>query len=140
MKFPRGLACLALPLLLTACAGEYPQSSIDPKSDFEEATHSLYVLIFWITLVILVLVWGMMAYVLVKYRARPGAPLPRQIRGHLGMELAWTIVPAVIVAVIAIPTIHTVFRTQLPPAPDALVVDVIAHQLLIPMTGPRVEW
>ena len=46
----------------------------------------------------------------------------------MGMELAWTILPAVIVVVIAIPTIQTVFRTQRPPSSDALVVDVIGHQ------------
>ena len=128
MRFPSGLVRTALVLLLTACAGEYPQSSIDPKTDYAEAIHALYVLIFWITIAILAVVWTTLAYVLVRYRARPSAPLPRQTHGHLGMEVAWTIVPAVIVVVIAIPTIQTVFRTQQSPDEDALVVDVIGHQ------------
>jgi cytochrome c oxidase subunit II len=115
-------------LALAACAGEYPQSSVDPKTDFAESIHSLYVLIFWITLAILVIVWGLMGYILVRYRDRPGAERPRQIRGHLGMELAWTVVPAIIVVAIAIPTIQTVFRTQRSPGPDILVVDVVGHQ------------
>lgn len=128
MKFLKGAFAASLALLLWACSGDYPQSSIDPRTDFAESIHSLYVLIFWITLVILVLVWSLMAYVVVRFRERPGTPRPRQIHGHLGIEILWTLVPAVIVVVIAIPTIQTVFRTQRAPAQDALVVDVIGHQ------------
>ncbi len=119
---------LLLALLLVACGGEYPQSSIDPKSDFAHSIHTLYVAIFWITLVILVLVWGVMAYILAKFRDRPGSPRPRQIHGHLGMEVLWTILPALIVIGIAVPSVQTVFRTQRTPAVSALTVDVIGHQ------------
>jgi cytochrome c oxidase subunit 2 len=128
MSFQKCLAAAALVLFAAACGGEYPQSSIDPKSDFAQSIHSLYVLVFWITLVILVLVWGIMGYILVRFRERPDSPKPRQIRGHLGMELAWTMIPAVIVIAIAVPTVQTVFRTQRSPGPDILVVDVIGHQ------------
>ena len=128
MKLLKGMSAVVLVLLLATCSGEYPQSSIDPRTDFAESIHSLYQMIFWITLGILALVWGVLAYVLVRFRARPEAPLPRQIRGHMGLELVWTILPAVIVVVIAIPTIQTVFRTQRAPDSDALVVDVIGHQ------------
>jgi cytochrome c oxidase subunit 2 len=122
------LAVLALLLAVASCGGEYPQSSVDPRTDFAQAIHSLYVLIFWITLVILAIVWGVLGYILVRFRARPGAPKPRQIRGHLGLELIWTAIPAVIVIGIAVPTVQTVFRTQRSPGPDILVVDVIGHQ------------
>jgi cytochrome c oxidase subunit 2 len=124
----RGLAPALLVLLVLACGGEYPQSSIDPKTDFAESIHSLYQLIFWITLVILVVVWGVMAYILVRFRAKPGTPTPRQTHGHLGMEVLWTVIPTVIVMFIAIPTIQTVFATQRELSEDALVVDVIGHQ------------
>ena len=127
MSLRRGLAALVVPILLAAC-GEYPQSSVDPKTDFAQSIHSLYVLVFWITLAILVVVWGLLAYILVRFRARPDSPRPRQIRGHLGMELLWTAIPALIVIGIAVPTVRTVFRTQRAPGPDILVVDVIGHQ------------
>lgn len=93
MKFLKCLTAVALVLLLSTCSGEHPRSSIDPRTDFAESIHSLYVMIFWITLAILMLVWAVMAYVLVRFRARPDTPLPRQIRGHMGMEIAWTILP-----------------------------------------------
>jgi len=123
------LALLAL-VLLAACQGEYPQNSLDPKTDFAETIHGLYVSIFWWTMVILVVVWSVLAYIVIRFRENPNRPPPKQIHGHLGMEIAWTIGPAVIVVAIAIPTIQAVFRTQTPPAEDenALVVEVVGHQ------------
>ena len=123
------LALIAL-ALAAACRGEYPQNSLDPKTDFAETIHSLYVSIFWWTMVILAGVWSVLAYIVIKFRENPNRPPPRQIHGHLGMEIAWTIGPALIVVAIAIPTIQAVFRTQTPPpaSDNALVVEVVGHQ------------
>ncbi len=122
------LVALLLPLLLAACAGEYPQSTIDPKTDFAEIIHSLYVSVFWWTMFILAVVWVLLAYVLAKFRAREGAPTPKQIRGHVGLEVGWTVGPALIVVAITIPTIQGVFATQRPISDDALVVEVTGHR------------
>ncbi|MGD2070284.1 MAG: cytochrome c oxidase subunit II [Gemmatimonadota bacterium] len=119
---------LAAAVLLAACAGEYPQSSIAPKSDFAHVIHDLYGMITWITLGILVVVWALLAYVLVRFRERPDQPHPRQIHGHLGLEIAWTIVPAIIVVAIAVPTVQAVFATQRGDPEDALVVHVTGQQ------------
>jgi cytochrome c oxidase subunit II len=122
----------ALPLvalaLLAGCAGEYPQSTIDPKTDFAEIIHSLYVSIFWWTMLILAVVWIGLTYVVIRFRAKPGDPKPKQIRGHVGLEIAWTAGPALIVVAIAIPTIQAVFATQRPISEDALVVEVTGHR------------
>lgn len=122
------MAGLAAPVLLGACGGEYPQSSIAPVSDFAAVIHDLYVDIFWWTMLILAVVWIVLAYIIVRFRARPDTPTPRQIHGHLGMEIAWTIGPALIVVAIAIPTVQAVFRTQQGVSEDAMVVDVVGHQ------------
>jgi cytochrome c oxidase subunit 2 len=127
MRFARSLLGWISLGLLTACAGEYPQSSINPASDFAEAIQSVYGQIFWWSVFILAVTWAALAYILVKYRERPDSPPPKQIHGHMGMEIAWTIVPALIVVAIAIPTIQTVFATQEVPE-DSLVVEVIGHQ------------
>lgn len=121
-----------LPLLLlavAACSGvDYPQTTIDPVTDFGDQIHSLYVTVFWWTMLILVIVWGILAYVIARYRAREGAPHPKQIHGHLGLEIGWTIGPALIVIFITIPTIQTVFATQRPLSDDALTVEVTGHR------------
>ncbi|MEX1256463.1 MAG: cytochrome c oxidase subunit II [Gemmatimonadota bacterium] len=133
-KRPSGAAgwCAALlgVLLVAACGGEaaYPQSTIHPQSDFAEAIHSLYVSIFWWTMLILAVVWTVLAYVLVKFRGKEGDPKPRQIRGHMGLEIGWTIGPALIVMAIVVPTIQAVFATQRPLSDDALIVHVTGHR------------
>lgn len=118
----------ALALLAAGCGEGYPQSTVSPGSDFAEIIHSLYVSVFWWTMLILAVVWVLIAYVLVRFRAKEGDPRPRQIRGHLGLEIGWTVGPALIVIAIAIPTIQAVFATQRPVGEDPLVVEVTAHR------------
>lgn len=122
------LASAALLLATVACGGEYGQSSIDPKTDVAEAIQELYLTVFIWTMIVLVVVWGLLVYVLVRFRERPGAAKPKQTRGDLGLELAWTIAPAIIVVAIAIPTIQTVFSTQRGDPENSLVVEVVGHQ------------
>lgn len=126
MRFFR-LAGLAGVLVLAACSGEYPQSSIAPATDFAHQIQDLYFQIFLWTMGILAVVWIVLAYILVRFRERPESTEPEQVHGHLGLEIAWTIVPALIVVAIALPTIQATFDTQTPD-PDAMVVDVIGHQ------------
>jgi cytochrome c oxidase subunit II len=124
----RSVLPVLLLALLAGCAGEYPQSSIDPRTDFAWIIHDLYVQVFWWTMLILAVVWVGLTWVLIRYRAREGDAKPKQIRGHLGLEIGWTVGPAIIVVLIAIPTIQAVFATQRPLAEDALVVEVTGHR------------
>ena len=117
--------------LLSACGEEYLQSTINPVTDYGEVTQNLYVQVFWWTMIILAVVMGILAYILIRFREKPGQEKPRQIHGHMGLEIAWTIAPAIIVVAIVIPTIKGVFEVQRPPEEDALVVEV---------TGKRYWW
>jgi len=124
-----GLALAAA--MFSACGEEHLQSTIRPVTDYGEVSHHLYVEVFWWTMVILVVVWALMAYILIRFREKPGQGRPKQIHGHMGLEIAWTIVPAIIVVAIVIPTIQGVFQVQRAPEGDALVVEV---------TGKRYWW
>src|SRR5262249_54287909 len=50
------------------------------------------------------------------------------VHGHTGLEISWTIAPAVILAFIAVPTVATIFKTQGKAPAGALQVRVIGHQ------------
>jgi len=124
----RSALALVAVALLVGCAGEFPQSTIDPKTDFAHTIHDLYGMITWITFWILVVVWALLAFVLVRFRERPDGDEPKQIHGHFGLEIAWTIVPAIIVVAIAVPTVQATFATQRGDPENAMVVEVIGHQ------------
>ena len=115
-------------MLLSACSGQYPQSTFDPVSEFGRSLNQLFANTFWWTIGILALVELLVVVIIFRFRERPNQPKPAQIHGNVKLEFLWTLIPAVIVLFIAIPTIQTVFATQKTPPDDALVVEVIGHQ------------
>jgi len=119
-------ACL---LALSACGQmEYPNSTFDHNSDFNTSIDALWDrLLFWGTLMF-VLVEVMLVYTMFKYRKRPGGPPAKQIHGHALLEITWTAIPAVILALIAVPTVKTIFATQAPAPAGSLRIEVIGHQ------------
>jgi cytochrome c oxidase subunit 2 len=126
-SLPTLLSVLAL-LLLAACGPEGGRSSLDPRTDFAETIQGLYITVFVWSVMILLVVWGVLGYVLFKFRERPGTTHPKQTHGHLGVEIAWTIGPAMIVVAILVPTIGALFETQSGDPESAYVIDVIGHQ------------
>jgi len=130
-RWTRNLGLMLTVAFFSACGEEYLQSTINPVTDYGEVTQSLYVQVFWWTMIVLVVVLAVLAYILIRFREKPGQERPRQIHGHMGLEIAWTIAPALIVVAIIIPTIQGVFAVQRPPDEDALVVEV---------TGNRYWW
>jgi cytochrome c oxidase subunit 2 len=73
----------------------------------EHSTHgaaidSLFNWIFWITMVAFILVEGVLVVFLIKYRARPERKKAHFTHGNTRLEMAWTLAPAVILAVLAL--------------------------------------
>lgn len=90
---------------------------------------SIFVLI--ITCAIFVTVCGLLLFVIVKYRRRPGDDdtEPPQIYGSNQIELAWTVIPILIVVVLFLSTVRIVFSIQNAQRPKtALDVTVTGHQ------------
>ena len=120
---------LALTLGLGGCAWDGPMSTVAPGSDYAREILHVYGIITWIAAGIALVVGLALAWIVARFRARPGTTaLPPQIRGHTLLELSWTIAPAIVLLVIAIPTIQVIFRTQAGPPRDALEVRVLGHQ------------
>lgn len=125
-SWPRLL--LPLTLTLAGCAWDRRTSTLVPRSDLARSILEVYGIVTVAAAVIAAVVFGLLAIILVRFRGRPGAPLPSQVHGHRGLEITWTIIPALILLVIAIPTIRIIFRTQAAPAAGDLAVTVVAHQ------------
>src|SRR5207245_3893495 len=109
----------ALVLTLGGCAWDTPMTTLIARSDFGHEILHIYAIIAWATAAIALVVGGVLAWVLVHFRATPGAPLPAQTRGHTLLEIAWTIAPALVLLGISVPTLHVIFRTQAAPPAQA---------------------
>jgi heme/copper-type cytochrome/quinol oxidase subunit 2 len=63
---------------------------------------TLFVWIFWITMITFVLVEVVLVIFLIKYRARPERKKATFTHGNTRLEMCWTLAPAVILAVLAL--------------------------------------
>jgi cytochrome c oxidase subunit 2 len=127
------LALLAGVLVATRASaqpGSIP-SIFQPLSPPAHEIHSLSLLLFGICGAIFVIVAGLLIYSIVRFRARPGDVdrEPPQVYGSNQIELAWTVIPTLIVFVLFLVTTRTLIAIEnaTPPA-DALHVRVIGHQ------------
>ena len=122
------LAAIAV-VALAACGGkEYPNSTFLHWSDFGRDIDFLWNRLLWWGTAVFILVELVLVYTIWRFRARPGAPEPVQTHGNTALEIAWTVIPAVILVFIAIPTVRVIFKTQAQAAAGALQVEVIGHQ------------
>ena len=123
------LLALLVVVVGTAQADPYPQSTLHPKGDFALMVDKLFrTTLLWATLVF-VLVEGALLFVVFKFRGKPDDPEPKQVHGNTMVEVIWTAIPALVLAMIAVPTVRTIFRTyEIPKGADVLQVEVIGHQ------------
>ena len=74
---------------------------------------------FWIATAIFVLVEGGALFAIFRFRRRATSERAvKQVHGNTRLEIIWTIIPAVILAVIAVPTISTLFDLRSAPGPE----------------------
>jgi cytochrome c oxidase subunit 2 len=90
---------------------------------------------------IFAVVLGLIIYAAIRFRHRPGADEslePAQVYGSDSIELAWTIVPLVIVTILALTTARVIQQIQNPARPAASVdVQVIGHQFWWEVRYPK---
>ena len=120
------LAVLAL--ALAGCSPErYPQTALLPLSDFARIGDDVQDTTFYWALGVFILVEGALLYAVFRFRGRPGDPEPSQIHGNTTIEIIWTLIPALILAAIAVPTVKGIFETNQTP-PEVMKIEVIGHQ------------
>lgn len=89
---------------LAAAPGDWKYWLPPNYSTHGDAIDSLFTWIFWITTIAFVIVEATLVVFLIKYRARPGRPKGIFTHGNTRLEMTWTLVPAVILLVIALAT------------------------------------
>jgi cytochrome c oxidase subunit II len=84
-----------------------------------------------VTALIFVVVGGLLVYAVVKFRSRSidAGREPAQVYGSTQIELAWTVIPVLIVIVLFLATARVIHAIQDAPKPRAAIdVTVIGHQ------------
>lgn len=123
------LPLFAIMAVLSACTFQGPTMTIDPyKSPENREIWSLYSLVFWLAVAVFIVVEAMLFYAVIRYRSRPGQPLPRQVHGNNRLEITWTIIPALLLIIIAVPTVQVIISQAAPAPADALNIRIIGHQ------------
>ena len=118
-----------LALALAGCSrDQYPQTALLPLSDFARIGDHVQDQTFYWALGVFILVEGALLYSIFRFRGRPDDPEPSQIHGNTTIEIIWTLIPALILAAIAVPTVKGIFETSRRTPPDALQIEVIGHQ------------
>ena len=129
---PRHLSIVlaaALPLLLAACSNsQYPNSTFTSLTDINRDSTSLWNLMIWLGIAVFVLVEGLLIYVMIRYRRRSESDQPEHVHGNTALELTWTILPAFVLAIIAVPTVQQIWKYQSGAPANALQIEVIGHQ------------
>ena len=120
------VALMAIAVGMAACTS--PLTTFEPASDAADRILSLYILITVAASIVGILVLGAMAYILVKFRARPGRKA-QQIHGNNKLEIAWTIAPILVLVAIAIPTmVWIATSSSRAVADDAILVTATGYQ------------
>lgn len=120
----------AIMLLLSGC-GDPTLSALDPKGpmakeQLEVIKISLGVMIFVIAVVLAIYV-----YVLIRFRKKEGDnEIPKQVEGSHMLEIIWTVIPIILLVIIAVPTVYYTFKhsQDYTKDPNVLQVKVTAHQ------------
>jgi cytochrome c oxidase subunit 2 len=97
----------ALGLAAAGCAEDAPQDTFDPAGENAQKIQDLQVPVFILAGVVGVIVLAVLTFVLIRFRDR-GQPIPEQSHGNPTLEIVLTIIPALILIGVAIPTVGTI--------------------------------
>lgn len=115
-------------------------NSFDPASTPAHQIYHLALFMLGITGGIFVVVGALLTYAVIHYRRREGDDdtEPAQIFGSTQVELAWTVVPVLIVVVMFLTTARFIFAIQDAPKPkDALDITIVGHQFWWEVRYPK---
>jgi cytochrome c oxidase subunit 2 len=123
------LGCVATAVVLGQTVHQVG-NIFDPQATPAESVYQLSLLVLAVCWAIFLVVGGLLTYTLVRFRRKvDDGREPAQVYGSNHIEIAWTVIPILIVVVLTMATARVVVAIQNKRAPaDALQVTVIGHQ------------
>jgi cytochrome c oxidase subunit II len=125
-----GLALIGVLLTLTGCIPDAPQSTIHQYGGNNRRIWDIYNILWIGAAVVGALVEGLLIFAVIRYRGKPrtahGRPVP--VHGNTRLEIAWTIIPAIVLVVISIPSLRIIADLDKGPSDNPLHVTAVGHQ------------
>jgi cytochrome c oxidase subunit II len=117
-----------LALVAAGCAPNAPQDFLHPVGESAKEADHLLKLVLIVAGLVFVLVEGGIVVFVIKFRRRSENEAPVQTHGNTRAEFIWTLIPAVVLAIVAFPTIKGIFAFAKEPTGDVLQVKVVGKQ------------
>ena len=111
-----------------------PTSIFAPDSTPADSIFSLSLFVLAVTAAIFVIVFSLLMYSVVKFRKRKNddGREPPQVYGSNQVEIAWTVIPVIIVVALFMATARVIATVQNPRTPaNSVEVTAIGHQYLV---------
>ena len=105
----RIIAVGGISVVAASCATNAPQDTWQPKGPNAKLIDDLQQPVFAVAGIIGLIVAVAVIYTMIKYRDR-GQPIPEQTHGKPALEITLTIIPALILAVVAVFTFGAIFK------------------------------
>ncbi|MBM7572246.1 cytochrome c oxidase subunit II [Aquibacillus albus] len=119
-----------LPLILSGC-GKENLTAFLPKGYGAQVSLDLIVISLIVMIVVFIVVMIIYTMVLVRYRQKKGQEnfIPKQTEGNKALEIIWTVIPIILLVIIAVPTVAATFNlADESDKDDSLNVNVTANQ------------
>ncbi len=100
------------------------QQQFSPTGRYAQKFH---VALVWVMAIISIAVLLLLLYTMWRFRASRN-PVPSRTTHHVGLEVAWTIIPAVVLAAIAFPSISLLSQQYRSPPKDAVTIKATGYQ------------
>ena len=114
-------------MLAVGCTPAHLMSTYDPVGAVAAEQKKVWDYVFWAMVFVFVTVLPALLYMCIKFRRKEGDPIPAQVHGNRNLEILWTVLPIVVLAVAAVPTLN-VLRFVLEPPANSIQVNVTGHQ------------
>ena len=126
----RILPLFALMTLLLSACGRADLSALNPQGPVAQDQFNLMMIAVAVMTIVCAAVIIIWLYVLFRFRRRKGDnTIPKQIEGNHKLEIVWTVIPILLLIVLAVPTVQQVFAQakDYTKDPDAIQVKVTSH-------------
>ncbi|HAQ07469.1 MAG TPA: cytochrome c oxidase subunit II [Bacillus bacterium] len=96
-------------LILSGCGQPY-LSALRPAGEVAQTQYDLMVLSTAIMVGVIAVVSVIFIYVLMKFRRKSEDEIPKQVEGSHKLEIIWTVIPILLLLILAVPTVASTFN------------------------------